>query len=414
MILFYLLITVLPLTRHPLFSMFVGDLTIIKYLGLICVLFAAFDLMANPRPLLLASAWQVRAFFALALLAIISYFTMTKPGAWETSPLMVYVSLLMLLFTTSALVSSRARLRWTLLATIGGMAFASLYVLREFQKFFDPGNPVRPGFVVGDPNYFTVSAVVCIPLAFALMRERPRRWERIFCGICLGLTLLAVTVAASRGGFLGLIAALAFMLWRSKNRLRNVGIVAALVLPLSLLSPISPLARLMTPTFSDTEATESRYELWSAGYRMIRENPLSGVGVGNFKALSTTYQDPNNPVQAIAHNAYIEVAAELGIPGITAFVAVLVFTFWSLGRTYHLALRARSTFLAQTALGMQGGLLGYAIAIVFVSAEYQRLFWLMVFVSACLPGLIPRKSRAGWRRSGPARGTTTSVAEGRG
>jgi hypothetical protein len=36
---------------------------------------------------------------------------------------------------------------------------------------------------------------------------------------------------------------------------------------------------------------------------------------------------------------------------------------------------------------MQTGLIGYAVAIFFMSAQYQKLLWLVVFLSACLPPL---------------------------
>ena len=393
MILFYLLVTVLPLTQHPIWSLFVGDLTIIKYLGLVCVVYAAVDLVTQPQPMEFLRAWQARFFLCFTGLVTLSFLALTRPVALEVSPLMSCLSLVMLFFTTLVLVNSLPRLRWTLLSTIGGLAFASLYVLREFQKHYSPGNPVRPGYVVGDPNYFTLSALLCIPLAFFLMQERRPRWIRPFAGACLVLMILAVTVAASRGGFVGLIAAFVFVLWRSKRRARNFAIVACLIVPLSIVAPISPLARLLSPTYSDAEATDSRYALWSAGFQMIQENWLTGVGVGNFKGLSAAYQEPGGAVQAIAHNTYIQLTAELGIVGLSIFLAVLISALASLEKTRTEALRLRSSLLYHSAGGAQGGLIGFAIAAVFVSAEYQRLFWFVIFVSVCLSTLTRRLAR---------------------
>ena len=406
MILFYLLVTVLPLTVHPVWSMFVGDLTVVKYLGFACVLYAAGDLLIRPQPVDFFRTWQARLYLCFSGLVTLSFLALSRPVALETSPLMVCLSLAMLFFTTLVLVNSVTRLRWTLLAAIGGLAFASLYVLREFQKFYSPGNPTRPGYVVGDPNYFTLSAVLCIPLAFSLMQERRPRWLRPFAGVCLVLMILAVTVAASRGGFLGLIAAFLYVLWRSRHRARNFVVLACLIVPLSIVAPISPLARLLSPTYSDAEASDTRYVLWDAGLRMFRENVLTGIGVGNFKALAPSYQDPGRTVQAIAHNTYIQLGAELGVFGLLAFVATLVAAFASLHRTAAQALRVRSSLLYHSAGGIQGGLIGYTVGAFFVSAEYQRLLWFMIFVSICLAALtrqIARRAARGARRpQGPA------------
>jgi O-antigen ligase len=397
-ILFYLLVTVLPLTVHPVWSMFVGDLTVVKYLGFVCVLYAGMDLLMRSQAVDFFSTWQARLYLCFSGLVTVSFLGLSRPVALETSPLMICLSLAMLFFTTLVLVNSLARLRWTLLAAIGGLAFASLYVLREFQKFYSPGNPTRPGYVVGDPNYFTLSAVLCIPLAFSLMQERRPRWLRPFAGTCLVLMILAVTVAASRGGFLGLIAAFLYVLWRSKRRGRNFLVLACLIVPLSIVAPISPLARLLNPTYSDAEASDTRYVLWDAGLRMFRENWLTGIGVGNFKALAPSYQEPGRTVQAIAHNTYIQLSAELGVFGLLAFVGTVVAAFASLQKTASLALRLRSSLLYHSAGGIQGGLIGYAVGAFFVSAEYQRLLWFMIFVSICLATLTRQMARRAARQ----------------
>ncbi|MGH7368441.1 MAG: O-antigen ligase family protein [Candidatus Rokuibacteriota bacterium] len=393
MILFYLLVTVLPLTQHPIWSLFVGDLTIIKYLGIVCVIYAAADFVTQPHRIDFLRTWQARLFLCFSGLVTLSFLALTKPVALEMSPLMTCLSLVMLFFTTLVLVNSVSRLRWTLLATIGGLAFASLYVLREFQKYYSPGNPIRPGYVVGDPNYFTLSALLCIPLAFSLMQERRPRWLRPFAATCLVLMILAVTVAASRGGFLGLMVAVVFVLWRSKQRARNFAVLACLIVPLSIVAPVSPLARLLRPTYSDAEARDSRFALWNAGLRMIQAHWLTGVGVGNFKALSAAYQEPGNAVKAIAHNTYIQLTAELGIVGLSTYLAVLIATFASLEKTRIEALRLRSSFLYHSAAGTQGGLIGYAVAAFFVSAAYQRLFWFVIFVSIALSTLTRQVAR---------------------
>jgi O-antigen ligase len=385
MILFYLLVTVLPLTRHPVWSLFVGDLTVIKYLGLACVCYAMGEFVIRPRPLFLLQTWQARFSGALLAVAIVSYFTLTKAGPVETSPLMLVMSLVMLLFVTVMLVDSMRRLRTTVMSAIGGVAFASLYVLREFQK---SGGMDRPGWVVGDPNYFTASALLCLPLAFWLMQEKRPSWMRVYCIACLVVTLLAVTVAASRGGFLGLVASVCFVLVRSRNRVRNFAILACLLVPMSLVSPLSPLVRLVNPTRSDTEAADIRYGLWAAGVRMFRDNPITGVGIGNFKPNALRYQAPDaGVVEGIAHNAYVEVAAELGGVGLLLFLAVLISTFVGLERVRKQAVWLRASLLYHAAIGIQAGLVGYAVAVVFVSGEYQRMLWFMVFLSIALAGL---------------------------
>jgi len=161
-----------------------------------------------------------------------------------------------------------------------------------------------------------------------------------------------------------------------------------LVLPLSLLLPVSPLGRLLHPSQSDQGAEDSRTVVWQAGLRMMAANPIAGVGLGNFKALVRGYEQKDEKVDNIAHNAYVEIGAEMGLPALFAFLGILFFSYRTLGRVRVRAFRTKQAFVWQTALGLQAGLLGAAVAIFFVSGQYQKLLWLAIFLSMCLPEVV--------------------------
>jgi O-antigen ligase len=386
----------MPLSNHRIWGAVVGDATVFKYVGALCVLYAALHLSARRNFPSFFATWQARLFAVFFLIATISYFAHYVPRPWEFSPLLSYASFLLLFFVTLTVVDSLRRLRWVLLVAIGSVAFASLYMIREWQTALAVYGPsYRPGWVVGDPNYFTISALLCLPLAFYLMLERRSLWERWFCLGCLIVTLAAVTLGASRGGFLGLVVAFLFVVWHSRRRLRNLALVSALVLPLSFASPASPVKRLLHPTHSDVEAEGNRLVAWNAGLGMIRAHPLAGIGLDNFKILMPLYADPKARVDTIAHNVYVEIAAEMGVPGLLVFLAILYFSYHTLQQTSRRLQGSGPQFLRQVALGLQAGLVGCAVALFFVSGQYQKLLWLMVFLSMCLPSLVPvRAGRA--------------------
>jgi hypothetical protein len=86
MILFYLLVSVMPMIRHPLWSDLIGDLTVIKYLGFVCTAYAVVYLGARgSAPAFLASA-QAKWFLVLSGLATVSYFLWAVPQPFEISP----------------------------------------------------------------------------------------------------------------------------------------------------------------------------------------------------------------------------------------------------------------------------------------------------------------------------------------
>ncbi len=383
MILYFLLISVMPLLRHPFWSGFVGDLTMIKYLGTICFLYALLYLLSRRRQCRFLGTPQAWCFLALTGLAMTSFLMKGAPVALGESPLMAYISFLGLFVTTLVLVDSPHRLRQVLLAAVASNAIASLYVMREWQNM-GFADTVRPGWVTGDPNYFSVSAVLFLPAAFCLARESRSSLQRVFCLGSLGLTLLALTAAASRGGFLGLTGATIFLAWRLTRTLTKPALVFVGLLVLSLLSPSSSIDRFINPVKGDVQAEEQRLLLWEAGVRALADNPLTGMGAGNFKyVISRYFADPNSRAM-VAHNTYVETAAELGLPGLLILLGVFVSTFASLE-----GVRRRTSFkhmgsLHSAAMAMQAGLIGYAISAFFVSVPWQKFFWLTIFLSISL------------------------------
>jgi O-antigen ligase len=219
------------------------------------------------------------------------------------------------------------------------------------------------------------------------------RWERWLCAGCLGVTLVAVTLGASRGGFLGLVASLIFVVWHSRQRLRNLVVAGGLVLPLSLLMPISPLARLLHPNNGDTIAQQARTSLWQAGLHMMESYPVTGVGLGNFKPLVPEYSDLPTPPDYIAHSAYIEIGSEMGVPALLIFLGILISSFETLNSIRKLTPRPGLHFVREAALSLQAGLLGSAVAIVFVSGQYQKMLWLIIFLSMCMPAITRKHLR---------------------
>ena len=137
-----------------------------------------------------------------------------------------------------------------------------------------------------------MSALLSLPFAFYLLRTRQPKWERYFCIVCLVLTLLGFALAASRGGLLGLAASVMVIAWRSRARVKVMSAAVALLIPLMILSPSSPLGRLFYPTYSDEDSSNSRLILWTAGLEMMRSHPLVGVGVGNYKEALDTVAPP--------------------------------------------------------------------------------------------------------------------------
>jgi O-antigen ligase len=384
MFFYYWLVGILPLMEHPLWGLKIGPLTVFEYIGVVCFVYACSHVVTRGILPSFQGAWEVLLVVLLYLIALFSALVKGHGIGLGNGPFIIYTSSLFLIFISISIVDTLPRLRWTVLALIGSYGFGSLYVIREWQQGRNLSSNFRPrGWVVGDTNMFSTTAIFAFVLAFYFMHGKRPRWEKAYCIVCLVLTVLAVTFCASRGGFLGLVAAALLLVWRTKHRLRNLILMTALIVPVSVFLPTSPLHRFLTPK-EDYGSTQAHLEAWKAGMRMIEEHPIVGVGLGNFKALMPSYL-PNEPgvrVDTLAHNMFIEVAAELGLPALIVFLGIFFFTYRTLGKLRRSA--SLPSLIREMALALQAGLVGFAVAGSFVSAEYQKTSWMGFALMFCL------------------------------
>ncbi len=81
-----------------------------------------------------------------------------------------------------------------------------------------------------------------------------------------------------------------------------------------------------------------RWEFLKTTWRMIEAHPWFGVGIGQYLQSSSQYSSAT--LLAIyprenAHNYFAQVAGELGLIGLAAFVGLLAVCFWPPNRPHH-------------------------------------------------------------------------------
>lgn len=399
MILYYFLILLLPLTTHPLWTRTMAGVTPIKALGLMIAIYALIYFFRRKESPRLFGTWQARCYGLMFAMGALSLLVNVRDADVVRDMLQIYVSLGLLFFATVVLVDSVQRVRYVLLTMIASTALASLYVLREWQVYHNVYPGLRPGGVSGDCNYFAASALVTLPMAYYYWRSTSRAGISVLCLSSMGLSLVAMMLGASRGGFLGLLAALLMIVWRSRAKIRNIALISLTVGPIVFLVPSSPLRRLLHPDYADNLGADVRIVLWRAGWRMMQAHPLFGVGLGNFTRMSPLFEDQsafygtvNDKVQGLACNAFLELGAELGLIGLLLFVSILVATYLSLGRVRRRT-AGKPNLLHMAANSMQVALVAFSVSLVFLSGQYLKPFWMLVFLSMCLPALEAQQRR---------------------
>jgi putative inorganic carbon (HCO3(-)) transporter len=205
-----------------------------------------------------------------------------------------------------------------------------------------------------NPSVLAGSLVILLPYLIAtLLWDQSRMLRRILLAVVIVLMLGAVVLSQSRGGWMGLSAALAVMIllrWRRGWLLLLAPFAAAAVVVWLL--GIGRTADILT-TDRTFGGLSGRKEVWIRAIYLIRDFPLTGIGMGAFQQMSGALYPFENPLWRIphAHNIFSTVAADLGILGLIAWLAiifVIIATAWQL---YRHGLRSGDGLLAALGVG---------------------------------------------------------------
>jgi O-antigen ligase len=141
-------------------------------------------------------------------------------------------------------------------------------------------------------------------------------------------------------------------------------------------------------TKSDYGAAYSRIPMARTALEIIKQNPLTGVGLGNYSHVVSNY-DPDPPIDQTGnpmavHNVYLHTAAELGVPALALFIWVSLVFF---GRGIY-ALRTANKTTALFALGLVAGLASlYLHGMVEIGTLGNSRFVTLFFMGGCLVSL---------------------------
>lgn len=396
-----LMIAIMPFEENP-YLLLAGNLfgvfprfTAIKLVGLVGLAWSGVQLSSGRVPPAALDSAQSRAF--LAFLATVAFGGIASgAGIQPVTRLIAIIGLLPLVVTA---VRSGRDLRRVVLACALVTVAVFPYAYRQMLRFGG-----RLGVGLYESNYYALILTLLLPLPLVLARGSSGQRRLLWLGAAALITLQLV-LTGSRGGFLALILTLGLLAFRlPRNPLPALTAGAVVLLLLLVMVPNPMTHRLLASGLSDDVSdagvefsNEQRRRMLQGGLRMVADHPFTGVGLGNFKTAVPDYVELDK--SQIAHNTYLEVAAELGLPVLATFCLVVLATLRSLERSARLARRAGDRTLHDLALGLQAGLAGYLLGALFLSAQYEKFFWLVMFLSISVEQIARRKARAARRKA---------------
>lgn len=245
---------------------------------------------------------------------------------------------------------------------------------------------VTSGFLK-DENDFALALNTFIPFAFFMIFNADTRFKKFVSIGILVTFILGVVSSMSRGGWIGLMAVVLLLIWRSKNRVRSFAIVAVLLVVGAAFAPSNywDEIRSISP---NADTGEARVQYWKAAVRMFIDHPVVGVGGGNGGVWMPKYvraqgRDPNTQWGVTFHGTLPQVLAELGGLGMFFYLGMVVMAIKRLIRVQKIPQNDEDgKFLAYMANSTLVGMAGYFVSAIFLStAFYPQLWTLFIFTT---------------------------------
>lgn len=293
----------------------------------------------------------------------------------------------------------------------------ALHVLVALYSLRNQG--VGTGSFLQDENDLALTVGMALPYTYFLLQS-PRAGV-LMKGFCIfaGTVLIgAIIVSGSRGGFLGLLAVTLGIIYFSKHRLRNLLIVAVFGAVAFFMAPQEYWREMETIQNTQDATRNERLYSWGRGWDMFLDNPILGVGAGNFPYRVREYElqsreyDPytmRSIAGRVSHSLYFTLIPELGLLGIIAFTAMGVGMTRRLREVWRRVDAEPSPSPLDAEMGLLAramlvSLLGFLVAGAFISVLYYPHFWyLLGFVIALRTAVL---GNAPLKQTAPVFGST--------
>jgi O-antigen ligase len=180
----------------------------------------------------------------------------------------------------------------------------------------------RPEGVLG--HYMTYSGLLMLVACAAVARIMFTRQNRVWSALVLPALLLALVFTFTRSAWVGASVGIGLLFL-----LRDFRLIALLPVAFGVFlaaAPVSLTARLYS-TFSLTDPSNvDRVAMMKSGIRIIKDDPLTGVGPDMVIQVYPHYRDKTavNQLNPHLHNVPLQIAAERGLPALAVWIWFIV------------------------------------------------------------------------------------------
>ena len=332
---------------------------------------------------------QRELFLLLALWGLFGWSTLFAIYPDEAVKQLIYVSkIFLMVLLSTVLINTERRLHLLMRVIALSLGFYGLktgiFAVASGGNFTVWG---PEGTFLEANNAIGLALAMNLPFLYYLLKIETHPWLRRLIITMLVFSYPAVVCTFSRGAWLGLAVATAFMVFKSRHKLFiivAVGVLGLLLLPLLPERVANRYDDLVN--YQEEGSAQSRFWNWEFCSRVALANPLHGGGFDFYSLEMYAIYYPEFlerwPGRLWScHSTWFTMFGEHGFPGIMLFFGIVGACFFSLRqiRSFALTHKEASWSLPYTDI-LQNSLLTFTVVGSFYDAAYFDLFYQLVAV----------------------------------
>lgn len=267
-----------------------------------------------------------------------------------------------------------------------------IFIYLSFYNFINLGRGV--GGFLGDENDFCMVINMVFPFALYRVFTARNTSGKIYYISLSALFILANITTLSRGGFLGLAAVVGYCGVRSKNKMALGAILVLLVMFVLAFAPESywdEVRSIFGESGNPYGTGAQRLYAWKLGWNMFLDNPILGVGQGNYPwhVVDVENQLGVQWIQRslggrVAHSLYFTLLPELGLIGVILY-GLLIRNFFkdvkyikTISASYGNVLSSfDSRNQLNNTLAFEASMIGFLVSSIFISTLYYPSLYIL-------------------------------------
>ena len=295
-------------------------------------------------------------FLIMALLSIFNSFNVTES---VIEVIKHFVTFFLLVFTCSIFNNKKSYISSAIIVLVGFLFVEAFYILIIFienYSFEIPPTRLREfQGLAHNQNIASNSILVKIPLTLFLFFKTKSKINKYLLLLIIAISVFDILIIGSRSAIFGiyllLLSLITLFLFSRKFNLLEIN-KKILLKPILIILSVFILQNVLytnsknnlqaldrTAQLTNDFSVNYRLNLWKSSLEMIKENPLLGIGIGNWKIISIKYAKnyiTEYQVPIHAHNDFMHIMAETGILGGLFYILFFVSPFYFLIKKYYI------------------------------------------------------------------------------